>query len=453
MRRLDPLRALIHRRYPHLLKPGTPLTLAVAVLVMLSFPFYHQLGLTALMAFGSGLCLWVLLGPAARPGRSAWQPVAALLVLCFLCLGLPETLIIAGRSEPIIATDQALVRLPYRGLTDSVMQQEEAGRLLLRGTDPYGHDYSALLPDNSGPLPGPNPAAHHYIYLPGTALLSALGALIAGAHADFRLWYLVALVGLVVGVFLSGRSRPDGLASVALTVLSPVYLLSWLWASNDILVLALLALSLALFQRDHWRASALLFGLALSMKQTAAIFLPLYAALILARWGRGRALRWLGLTLLVPVTVILPFALWSPSAFVNDTVTFFGGIGGRDSLPIMGWDLPVVFMRLGWLRDPWQPHPAWILELGLVLPVVLLGAWSLRQHPDRQRAYLWSGLAVLAVIATMRAGFNQYYVIPLGLLALAVWSWLTEPPPSSLIWERRDGPSPVAVTALTAGGS
>lgn len=421
--------------------------------MILSLPFYHQLALTAVMAWGSALCLWVLLGPAARPGTPAWQPAATLLVLCFLCLGLPETLIIAGRSQPIIATEQALVRLPYRGLTDSVMQQEEAGRLLLRGTNPYGHDYSAMLTDNSGPLPGPNPAAHHYIYLPGTVLLSAVGLLIAGSDADFRLWYLVALCGLVVGVFGIGRSGPDGVACVALTVLSPVYLLSWLWASNDVLVLAPLALSLALFQRDRLVASALLFGLALSMKQTAAIFLPLYAMLAVTRWEDRRSLGWLGLTLLVPAAAILPFALWSPAAFWNDTVTFFSGIGGRDSLPIMGWDLPVVFMRLGWLHDPWSPHPAWLLELGVVLPVVLLGAWSLRRYPDRQRAYLWSGLAVLAVIATMRAGFNQYYVIPLGLLTLAMWSWLTEPSPSSLIWERRESPLPAGRTALSVGGS
>jgi hypothetical protein len=450
LRLLDRLRLLIRLRYPHLLEPATPLTLVVALQVVLSLPFYHQSALTAVMALGSGCCLWILLGPAAQPGTPAWQPAGALLVLCFLCLGLPEALIIAGRSEPIIATDRAAIGLPDRGLTDSVAQQEEAGRLLLRGTDPNGHDYSALLPDDSGSLPRPNPAAHHYIYLPGTALLSALGVLIAGAHADFRLWYLVALGGLVGGMFLSGRSQADGLAMVGLTVLSPVYLLSWLWGTNDILMLAPLALSLATFQRERQLASSLLFGLALGMKQTAFVFLPLYAVLVLARWGRGRGLRWLALTLLVPAVVIVPFAVWGLPAFVRDTVTFFGGSGGRDGFPIMGWSLPALFLRLGWLHDPWQPHPAWLLKLGLVLPVLGLGVWRLSQRPDRRRAFLWSGLALLAVTASSRAGFDHYYIVPLGLLTLAGWSWLTEPSPSRLIWEERARSLPVARTRLTA---
>jgi hypothetical protein len=58
--------------------------------------------------------------------------------------------------------------------------------------------------------------------------------------------------------------------------------------------------------------------------------------------------------------------------------------------------------------------------------MLVLGMWALWRSPTLSRFFAWSGLTLLAVVLSLRIGLSHYYVVPLGLVAMATWSWLSD---------------------------
>jgi len=421
------VRAWIQRRYPRLLRGETPLAANLVILLAVSYLQYHDVLLTLGLSFGSLLAFTVMLHFRAEGRHRTAITLGALVVISLLLLGVPKVQQIITRSGGSLAPQSAvgLIALPADGLTDSVVQQEEAGRTLLRGHDPYGHDYTTVLGSNGGPYPGFNPATHHLAYLPGTVLLSAAGLLLIGDRYDARLWLLPALILLVIGTYLVARSRDEGIAYVALTVLNPLYLISWLWSSNDILFIAPLALSLAVLRRGGPVAASLLFVLSMLFKSLTAVLIPIYVALAIRRWGVRRVAPAFAMALVAGAAVVLPFFLWSPKAFVQDTLLFVSA-GGPDNYPITGYSLGSLLLRLGLLHDPWQPFPAWIFQIAAVCPVLLIGLPRLWERPDRTRIFALVGACFMLLILSSRFAQHNYFVFPAGVLLLAAWTWITQ---------------------------
>ncbi len=419
-----------------MLRSETPLAVNVLALLALSFLQYQDVLLTVGLTIGSLIAFLILLR-FQRDGRGTTAiTIGALLLITLLLLGVPKAEQIGHRNASAPPRLGAVISVPPDGMTDSVVQQEEAGRALLRGQDPYGYDYTAALGINGGPYPGFNPATHHFAYLPGTVLLSAAGSALLGDHYDGRLWYFPALVILVISTYLLGRSRREGIAYVALTVLNPLYLVSWLWSSNDILFIAPLALSAALLQRDRPVGASLSFMVSLLFKSFTAVLVPFYVFIAIKRWGFRRVAPALAIGLIAGGTIILPFIAWSPTAFFRDTVLFLSA-GGPDNYPITGYSLGAFILRLGLVHDPWQPFPTWIFQMAVALPFLLVGLARVWQFPDRTRVFLWPGLCLLMLILTSRFAQHNYFVFPGALLILAAWSWLTNNDQSRVVlWTR-----------------
>jgi uncharacterized membrane protein len=96
-------------------------------------------------------------------------------------------------------------------------------------------------------------------------------------------------------------------------------------AHLDVPAVALLLLAIHLRRRT--RASALLFGASLAVKQMAIFLLPLWILAAYLEEGSGdpkarlgRALRVTGWTAAIPLTLSAPFLVWSPAGFVKSVL-------------------------------------------------------------------------------------------------------------------------------------
>lgn len=331
-----------------------------------------------------------------RGGRRP-AAIAVLLVTAFL---LPQAVLLALRAPDAPVQDGLLI-------TDAA-----AGRLL-RGLDPYGHDYidSAALRAFWLPELPVNPLLGHYVYPPGMILL-ALPLRLAGVSAAW-LW-LPGLAALAGAAWLAGGAR-----WLIAAAASPLLLLDYLYLFNDLFALAAALLAIALLGRGRFFAAGLALGAALALKQTAVVLVP--ALLLLAyRLGRGDALGLLGGAGVLLAVAAVPFLVWSPRAFLADTAAYFYA-SGVDAFPIRGPGLPGLLLDAGLLPGRWAAYPAALVQGAAALVVLAAGWWSLARRFSWPR--LWGWTALLAAVAFLLGRtLAPNYVTMIAILLLLAWS-------------------------------
>jgi hypothetical protein len=258
-------------------------------------------------------------------------------------------------------------------------------------------------------------------YLPALAVFGIPHALLhGGLLTDPRLWFGVVFVAAFGGALsLSGVSRPW--AWTAVVTASPVIAYPLATGGDDLPVLALIGLGLALLRPRETRSTrwiilaGLALGLAAAMKATAWPALGVALALVAARYGK-RAAAWLMLAgLFVPIAVDGPVLFAQPSSVVSNTILFPLGLTKIKS-PAASL-LPGHLIAQAWT---WGHYAA----IALVLLAGLAVAASLILRPPRDVAAagwrLVIGLTIMFAFApASRFGYIAY---PLGL---ATWLLLS----------------------------
>lgn len=261
-------------------------------------------------------------------------------------------------------------------------------------------------------------------YLPALAVFGVPHALFGGGLlTDPRLWFgVVFVLGFAGTLALSGVSRPW--LWTAVVTASPIIAFPLATGGDDLPVLALLCLGLALLRAGwRWRPTlgivlaGLALGLAAAMKATAWPALAVALALVAARDGR-RAAAWLACaTIAVPIAVDGPVLIAQPAAVVSNTILFPLGLTKVQS-PAASF-LPGHLIAEAW-------GPGHLVAIALVLLAGLGVAASLVLRPPRdERAAGWrlvTGLVLMFAFApASRFGYGVY---PLGL---ACWLLLATP--------------------------
>jgi hypothetical protein len=323
------------------------------------------------------------------------------------------------------ATDRGDVHLAIDG---SVLVSDEAVRVLLDGDDPYRASYEQVL---AGSLidvqgrPAANPLVDHYPYWPGS-----LGPLLAvevparalGFDPEPRVLYL--LVYCLLGLWLGWWSlRERGHVGVALAVCLNPWLLPYLWqGSNEILLVAGVAVAAVALTRRGVVLAGLALGLAVSVKHLLAPMVLLFLVWLAAetrrgQLGRGQAWRAAAASLAPAVLAAAPFLAWHPVDLLTDTVGYHLALVG-DAYPIAGEGLPALLLRAGVLTDPFGPTPLWATALPAAV-VVLLGAWRAWSRPGLRTLLGVSGLVMLGVLFFHRSFMLYYVAVPITALVLA----------------------------------
>ncbi|SCG50334.1 glycosyltransferase 87 family protein [Micromonospora inositola] len=302
------------------------------------------------------------------------------------------------------------------GRTDRAQEEvvvvEHAGaRLAEHGTPYLGHDAIAALPP-AEQLLGYTP------YQPGMALFGLPRAAVDAWWTDSRVWFALAtalVLALAVGTLRAGRAPAPGrrdaavLRGVQAATVLPVCALTLATGGDDLPVLALCLLALALAAAHRPGRAGVAVGVAGALKLFAwpvAVVLVCWA--VTRRAGARTALGAVGL----PVAALLPALLVDRDALVENVLRFPLGHGLVTS--------PA--------QSPFPGHLiATLLPAGRVLAAALLMAVGaaiavrLVRRPPRTAAAtaLICGYGLLAAILLMPSTRFGYLLYPLALL---VWA-------------------------------
>jgi hypothetical protein len=286
---------------------------------------------------------------------------------------------------------------------------EEAAAALVRGENPYAVSYE------DGPL-GRWPTENwvHFPYLPAIVMFGlphTLGGEVA--LTDARVIFLTVAAAVMVVALSLSKAPTDHLLTAAMVLLVlPTGARYIAGGGDDIVVLALMLLALVLADRSRPLAAGATLGLAAAIKQTAWPLLPFMVIALRNRSARratGRALVGVGAVL---GPVVLPFLIWEPRAFIEDTVLYPLGLTEERTLagaPTIGRLLSSAF-----------PSAKGAILVVMAASVVVVGAVLLFRPPPSDAAGAAERTAMLFALAVLlaTAGRFGYLIYPLNLL---VW--------------------------------
>ncbi|MBB6039984.1 glycosyltransferase 87 family protein [Phytomonospora endophytica] len=291
---------------------------------------------------------------------------------------------------------------------EEVLVVEQAGvRLFELGTPYLGRDAITAMSD---PLLGYNP------YQPGMALFGVPRAILGDGSwlADARIWFALAtLAAVLVALRLLHRDGAPVSALIraaqAVTVL-PICALTLATGGDDLPVLALSLLALALAATKRWVWAAAVIGLAAALKLLAW---PILAVLVVFAILSGQWRRFVPLAVAIPVVALIPAILADASAVAENLIAFPTGHGLVAS--------PAASPFPGHLIAENLPGGRPIALALLVLAAVAMAIWMWRKPPrDAARVSLVIAVGLLAAILLMPATRFGYLLYP---AAFAVW-WL-----------------------------
>jgi Glycosyltransferase family 87 len=259
-----------------------------------------------------------------------------------------------------------------------------------------------------------NPEAYNP-YLPAMTVFGLGRAVSRSPVTDPRIWFAVVFVA-VFWLALRAVGAPDSGRWTALVTATPVIAFPLAVGGDDVPVLALMCLGLALLSRSGREPrlvlAGLVLGVAAAMKATAWPAVLIAAVLVAGRDGRRATARFAAAALAALVLLIGPIAAVSPGALWDNTILFPLGLASVKSAATS--PLPGVLLS--------QTGPAGHLLATVLLGLAVLGVlislviWPLRDV----RGATWRliiGLALMFALApSSRFG---YYLYPVGL-----WMWL-----------------------------
>ncbi len=312
------------------------------------------------------------------------------------------------------------------GAHDGVVQSEVAVKMLLSGTNPYDTSFTnTAYGIYRGYRPGMpiDPVLDHYAYPPGVLLLTIPAEIVSRIMSwpiDGRMMTALAYALLVLVLIKASKNLTYRTWIVIFFLANPQLMAFSMIGFNDIFFLVSLVCVALLARRRRWILAGAILGCAVATKQTALLAVPLW---IWWLWQEVRQQRlpmrsaklsiaWM---LGVIALVYVPFIIWNPNAFYDDTIRFVSGVIPR-TYPIAGDSLYQLMIFFGQAKDLWSPTKPFI---GLVLAAMIsfpIGAYWIRRRPTASQ---WISSVVFVTFCTSLANryFYENYVTGIVLLA------------------------------------
>ena len=278
--------------------------------------------------------------------------------------------------------------------------------LILHGT-PY---------ESAAVLAGTNNPDAYNPYLPVMAIFGVARAQLGnGLLTDPRIWLSLAFV-VIFALALRCAGARDVWRWTALATATPLVAFPLAVAGDDMPVLALMCLGLALLWRPGRQNGPVLagvtLGVAAGLKATAWLALVVALALLAARDGRRAAAGFAFTALAVFAVLVSPVAAVAPTALVDNTISFPLGLSHVKSgaaSPLPGY----LLAQTG--------HPGHLIAVGLLVLSGLAVALSLVIRPPMDcRSAAWRLIIGLVLMFSLApASRFGYYIYPAGL-----WVWM-----------------------------
>lgn len=277
---------------------------------------------------------------------------------------------------------------PYMYAHDGLIQTEEAIKLLLVEKNPYTEDYidtpmakwqgySVVFGED---VPAP---LFHNVYLPFPLLFSIPFYLVSKdllGWYDQRFVYLLLFIGLLILLPRLTREWTKKLGLLLALGLNLYFTIFFANGHNDVFVLFWLVLTIFLLQRRQVVLSSVTLALACTSKQSALLLLPFYFLYLMkGSYRRESATSILKETypfFIISSLIIIPFLVWDPVSFVDDTISYLAG-GSEVSFPIYGHNLGTLLVATGLVESKQAYFPFWMLQALFGLPTLL---WLLKEQ-------------------------------------------------------------------------
>ena len=385
-----------------------------------------------------------VLGPLVRAADGEWDPgllraiavlggvvvVLALIAVLFVRDRRWRCGIVVGATVAVVCAllvPATLLQIglrdgtaPWFHTNDSVYQIEIAGDLVLGGTSPYGRDYTSTgmerIYDLDGTTPDPGReivALGHFPYFPGMALFGAAARVLPSPFDDVRFAVLLCTLALLPAAMLLRGPFAVRLVVGAVLAANPLAVRAAWFGTADAPALLALVLAFACAQRRRFTGALALVGVAMVLKQFAALAVPF---LLLEAWrvgGRQAVARPLLALVLVVVVPSLPFVIADPAAFWDDTITF-----GAETYRVIGYGLAGILVNGGVIdRTGSYPFPLIALVTWVPATIALLVAQRRNPAPWLPAAGFAASMFLLVFIA--RVFQTSYLVYPLAGIAIA----------------------------------
>lgn len=327
---------------------------------------------------------------------------AVLVASCLLIVaaqGLLSGIGIAAATVTVLAMAVVIWRSDWLLPRDVVGSLSGAGNALLHGVNPYLTTFR--MPAEVGPGLWTYRIVH-FQYLPGAALVAAVGQLLG----DVRFPALLALAALVASSMRLASTSPDERVRVrfvlALCLASPLTVLMLRNAWVDVYGVAAFAGWVAL-RRNHPRWATACLALSMTIKPTIAVLLVPWFV-----WSRS-ARRETLLAASAAGVLIVPFAITTGlSTFYQDVIGIQTQLGFRYDGLTLG---AAIFALARHLPPIWFGPPA-----GAVIAVL-----ALRRRPvDVSDMLIAGALLCTAGFVLAKWAFFNYYFMPAWMLILGV---------------------------------
>lgn len=341
-----------------------------------------------------------------QPRLLEWGRLSVFVLLVLFVSVLP---LAAGIADRVSTGD-------LRASNDHALQTEAAVTFLLHGQNPYGADYRETEAARAGVLS--SPGTEHYLAFPFDFLLALPFRFVTNGLAgwyDERLVHLLAFL-LVLAMILFRARGERGLLVGSLFAFNPFFLLPFTQGYADAPIIALLALFGWCLARGRVSLASVCLGFAAADRQYVLLFLPLYIVFLFATTDRGQRVLNRLKTLVRPslffavpfLAVVLPFFLWNPHAFVDDTLRYTSG-SLASNFPVQGFGVSIALLRAHAIAGAEQPFPFWLIQVPIVtFFLVLFARWLFRQ-PSVGRLFV-SGAAVLFAFFALSRFLHVNYV-------------------------------------------
>ncbi|MDA4124135.1 MAG: hypothetical protein OK438_01600 [Thaumarchaeota archaeon] len=292
-----------------------------------------------------------------------------------------------------------LVALPFAYIPDIYYYDAQAIQALFSGADPYGHNFTV---PSGLQTPG---AQNSFAYLPGVLLFLAP----FGVAGDVRLGLIAC--DLLVGFALLYMGGKWATFAAGAFLLFPATVLFSTWYPNDTLVaMAFLGLALMLEVKGKPYASALFVGASLASSQFVWIFYPFFLLIYL----KGRRLRQAALGLVTAAAMVAPFLVWSPAAFIHDTVFFEFGRPVQSLVTPEPFGLNVNPTISGISMTFFGAQVGFAVKAAILLMVLALLLYRTKSFPS---ALLNGSIFLLAATFILPNDFSPWYLeLPFQLL-------------------------------------
>ncbi|MEU4692013.1 glycosyltransferase 87 family protein [Actinoplanes sp. NPDC023714] len=247
-------------------------------------------------------------------------------------------------------------------------------------------------------------------YQPGMGVFG-LPRAIADDHwwTDARIWFAITTVVALAAAVTLLRSTPARVRGIQAATVLPVTALTLATGGDDIPVLALCLLALALAATGRYGWAGVAVGAAAACKLFA---LPVVAVLAVLAVVNGRWRRFLPGAIGLPLLALLPPLLVDADALIENVLRFPLGHGLVTS--------PAQSPFPGYLISQFVPGGRYVAAGLLVVAAAAIGVLLLRRPPrTAATAALFCGWGLLAAILLMPTTRFGYLLYPAALL---LWS-------------------------------